>query len=900
MAEEKEAELYTPGDLIWGKLDRWAYWPCLVTYCPSTGTFVKFGLDKSKPEQTESTLISYHVQYFGNRVYYGWTTFGNINCFPFLGLQDYMDKLEVWKLQALDEDPEVRKLAQSYVRRLTVADKHKAKGWEAAVKEAEEALKYDCKVTRFSSLVYQFKAEQSSKEKCDGSDNSKENSLIGTECYICQVNLPDITCSLACGKSYHLECLGLKRKPKVAFRCVSCMADTKCRMCDGNEGVTKCSLSTCPTYFHEKCLAKFVYLRKEQNLCPNHLCFMCAQNNPQSFKSAKGTQLLCIECPMAFHNRESCVPPGSNFLGKSKMLCSKHFSKEDQLCHISTCLKCNKDGELIECKSCPVALHRSCYSMECIPHPAEDFVCDQCKQRKYLQNGQLIMGRFEMKWWPGKIIPPSERPVFMKDKERPDGEFVVYYYGVKRFCWANAGCVYPYELAQIIYPNRIRKMLDDETLEVIAETYADHLLDESIKNIRHTFRSIRENYIVSPVEYGRQSGRVVEECTCDKSDPCTPDSNCLNRCLKIECSSSCKIGELCQNQRFKKKQYAATKVIYSKFKGYGLAADEAIEEGAFVIEYVGEVITREEYHVRYAELQKDKTSKYYFLEIDSKRLIDAGPKGNMSRFINHSCQPNCIMKKWWVNKDTHIGIFSIKPIAAGEELTFNYRFVAEIQQCYCRAEECKGYIGFDTWKAKFNKLPKIKLLNMNLTEDNYLVKDSRYETYLDKNNQVQRAIYVFKELNIAVLPAEAKCIEISSELKDNPTETDPTESIHNEDPTETNAMEFILNADPTETDESIHEKEQENMDTACFVCKKPGNIMCNKEGCCKYYDDQCARLQGTPEGDWTCMVHKCCICKKESSVHCITCPTSFCAKCWYREVPESYQCEICRIKHLNF
>ena len=33
---------------------------------------------------------------------------------------------------------------------------------------------------------------------------------------------------------------------------------------------------------------------------------------------------------------------------------------------------------------------------------------------------------------------------------------------------------------------------------------------------------------------------------------------------------------------------------------------------------------------------------YYNLTIDSNRMIDAGPKGNMARFMNHSCDSNCI------------------------------------------------------------------------------------------------------------------------------------------------------------------------------------------------------------------------------------------------------------------
>lgn len=50
-----------------------------------------------------------------------------------------------------------------------------------------------------------------------------------------------------------------------------------------------------------------------------------------------------------------------------------------------------------------------------------------------------------------------------------------------------------------------------------------------------------------------------------------------------------------------------------------------------MIEYVGEVIDDEEYERRLKVKHEDKDENYYFLTIDSTRIIDAGPKGNVSR-----------------------------------------------------------------------------------------------------------------------------------------------------------------------------------------------------------------------------------------------------------------------------
>lgn len=49
-------------------------------------------------------------------------------------------------------------------------------------------------------------------------------------------------------------------------------------------------------------------------------------------------------------------------------------------------------------------------------------------------------------------------------------------------------------------------------------------------------------------------------------------------------------------------------------------------------------------------------------------------KGNTSRFINHSCDPNAETQKWTVNGELRIGFFSKRTILAGEEITFDYQF----------------------------------------------------------------------------------------------------------------------------------------------------------------------------------------------------------------------------------
>ncbi|KAH0814371.1 hypothetical protein GEV33_008420 [Tenebrio molitor] len=118
--------------------------------------------------------------------------------------------------------------------------------------------------------------------------------------------------------------------------------------------------------------------------------------------------------------------------------------------------------------------------------------------------------------------------------------------------------------------------------------------------------------------------------------------------------------------------------------------------GEFILEYVGEVLDHEEFDVRADDYSNDKNRHYYFMSLRADAIIDATIKGNISRFINHSCDPNAETQKWTVNGELRIGFFSTRTILAGEEITFDYRFQRygkEAQKCFCEAAICRGWLG---------------------------------------------------------------------------------------------------------------------------------------------------------------------------------------------------------------
>ncbi|MEW5316180.1 MAG: hypothetical protein WDW38_007566 [Sanguina aurantia] len=178
-------------------------------------------------------------------------------------------------------------------------------------------------------------------------------------------------------------------------------------------------------------------------------------------------------------------------------------------------------------------------------------------------------------------------------------------------------------------------------------------------------------------------------------DGCGPD--CLNRVLCIECVPGfCPCEHKCTNQMFTNKQYAGLEVKRAGAKGFGLFATKVITAGQFVIEYIGEVLEEEEY-VRRKEFYLEVGQRhYYFMNVGNGEVIDACRKGNISRFINHSCEPNCETQKWLVKGELAIGLFALKDIALGEELTFDYNFERygdKPMKCFCASRICRKFIG---------------------------------------------------------------------------------------------------------------------------------------------------------------------------------------------------------------
>ncbi|KAJ3332248.1 histone methyltransferase set2 [Blyttiomyces sp. JEL0837] len=222
-----------------------------------------------------------------------------------------------------------------------------------------------------------------------------------------------------------------------------------------------------------------------------------------------------------------------------------------------------------------------------------------------------------------------------------------------------------------------------------------------LEEIKSLYTSIQQN------EYrGGADGKIDMDsmpCECrfelgkdDADMACGDDSDCINRALFLECSlEECPCGEHCRNRRFTKREYPQIEVFKTEKKGYGLRTREPLKKSQFVIEYCGEVVPQSMFAKRAREYAQTGVKHFYFMSLKSDEAY-AYKKGNIARFMNHSCAPNCELQKWVVNSRLRMGIFTLREIGANEELTFDYKFErygSEPQICYCGHAACKGVIG---------------------------------------------------------------------------------------------------------------------------------------------------------------------------------------------------------------
>lgn len=151
----------------------------------------------------------------------------------------------------------------------------------------------------------------------------------------------------------------------------------------------------------------------------------------------------------------------------------------------------------------------------------------------------------------------------------------------------------------------------------------------------------------------------------------------------------------------------------SRIHGRGVYARTFIPKGTRLIEYTGERIGNAEADRRYDDDARNGKGHHTFLFIlNSRTCIDAAVGGNISRFINHSCDPNCVA---WI-EGQHIWIDALRDIRPGEELAYDYEYDflpeytvedLDFYRCECGSRNCRGTI-VDVPRAKRHLLAALR------------------------------------------------------------------------------------------------------------------------------------------------------------------------------------------------
>lgn len=139
----------------------------------------------------------------------------------------------------------------------------------------------------------------------------------------------------------------------------------------------------------------------------------------------------------------------------------------------------------------------------------------------------------------------------------------------------------------------------------------------------------------------------------------------------------------------------------SSIHSFGLVMMESAEPGDLIIEYVGELVRASVANIREwkyeREYKGDGIASSYLFRLDGIMVIDASQQGNLARFINHSCDPNCVAKTITLNGSKRIVMYAKKSLRAGEEITYDYKFPTEKDpkkkvKCLCGSSSCRKYL----------------------------------------------------------------------------------------------------------------------------------------------------------------------------------------------------------------
>jgi SET domain-containing protein len=130
--------------------------------------------------------------------------------------------------------------------------------------------------------------------------------------------------------------------------------------------------------------------------------------------------------------------------------------------------------------------------------------------------------------------------------------------------------------------------------------------------------------------------------------------------------------------------------------GLGLFAGEDIKKGELIIEYIGNILTKE-------QVDAIKTNQYLF-EVNRNKTIDGSVRWNIARYCNHACEEASNAES--EIKKGRVLVKAIKNIKEGDEIVYDYgeEFVNE----YIAPHGCRCTAKDHSYKAKKETIVETK------------------------------------------------------------------------------------------------------------------------------------------------------------------------------------------------
>ncbi|VDK69039.1 unnamed protein product [Onchocerca ochengi] len=471
------------------------------------------------------------------------------------------------------------------------------------------------------------------------------------------------------------------------------------------------------------------------------------------------------------------------------VLCPRHNSvKRVSKRNIPYCIKCENsfenESQKVACDSCIRSFCHSCVGKNKnkeVKAESNSFVCDFCRCFDFPRIGDYVLATYKSKFWPARTLHADLLPVslysvnnFIEKLRKPGYVLVEWIEGLNIPNYDVVTCRDLVSFPKTLHCSFWNRMKIHANIYKATEAiYANSKAVVGIKRplprevkaeILPKYTRIKTNI---NMRLARARSNIAEfgHCDCEpiNGKRCTVAHGCLNRISMTECPEDCDATyferrnaltggtkrqvlkrtaglpgdensllpsqKMCTNNFLRYHDTNDDKSFMeekpTKLKGFGAFAKCDIDKDTDLTEYIGQVITKEEYleKLRFRSLFNDLEASYFGMQLTNDFYVDARNYGGIARSFNHSCEPNTKVDAVTVDGIYRLKISTIKNIKKDEELTFDYD--TEIteglvgMECFCGSKNCRRIIGKKANAAR--KTASVKgysVLNEQTNNDN--------------------------------------------------------------------------------------------------------------------------------------------------------------------------------------